>query len=82
MDHPLNLEEMLDETNQLDVGSKTRLWLSNEALGNNPKLKANPDGTYIFKPPYNIVNRKGLLKLLKQHDLKGKFIHFFRGKFE
>lgn len=71
MDHPLTLDDILDETNQTDVGSKTRLWLQSEALGNNPKIMSNPDGTYIFKPPYSIMNRKGLLKLLKQHDLRG-----------
>ena len=75
MDHALNLEQILDETNQTDVGNKTKLWLSSEALGNNPKIQANNDGTYIFKPPYQIMNRKGLLKLLKQHDLRGQLSH-------
>ena len=35
MDHPLTLEEILDETNQLDVTGATKMWLSTEALGNN-----------------------------------------------
>ena len=39
MDHPLSLDEILDETNQLDVSSKTKQWLYTEALGNNPKIK-------------------------------------------
>lgn len=38
-DHPLTLEEILDETSQLDVGGKTRQWLEAEALNNNPKIK-------------------------------------------
>jgi transcription initiation factor TFIIE subunit beta len=29
------------------------------------------DGRYMFKPPYRIRDRKGLLKLLRQTDLKG-----------
>ena len=33
MDHPLTLEEVLDETNQLDVTGATKMWLSTEALG-------------------------------------------------
>ena len=33
MDHPLTLEEILDETNQLDVSGATKMWLSTEALG-------------------------------------------------
>ena len=28
--HPLNLDEILDETNQLDVGLKIKHWLSTE----------------------------------------------------
>lgn len=71
MDHPLNLEEILDETNQLDASTKVRQWLANESLKNNPKLRSFPDGTYLFKPPYDITNKKGLIKLLRQHDLRG-----------
>jgi hypothetical protein len=33
LDHPLTLEEILDETNQLDVTGKTKQWLLTEALG-------------------------------------------------
>ncbi len=53
-DHPLTLEDILDETKQLDLGNKTKVWLQNEALKNNPKISASPDGTYLFKPPYNV----------------------------
>ena len=31
-DHPLSLEEILDETNQLDSSSATKQWLVTEAL--------------------------------------------------
>ncbi len=65
-DHPLNLEEILDETNQLDVGNKIKAWLAAEALKNNPKISASPEGTYIYKPPYDVRKKSGLLKLLRK----------------
>lgn len=34
-------------------------------------MEVTPDGRYMFKPPYKIRDGKGLLKLLKQADLKG-----------
>ncbi len=75
-DQPLNLEEVLDETHQLDVDSKTKYWLANEALGSNPKISASsgPGGvtTYLFKPPFHIMTKKALMKLLKQYSIKGK----------
>ena len=75
---PLTLTEILDETHQLDVDSKTKYWLETEALKNNPKISTSvgsgKDGatTYMFKPPFNILNRKALLKLVKQYSIKGK----------
>lgn len=42
-----------------------------EALPNNPKLEQPEMGRYQFKPLYKIKDGKTLLKLLKQHDLKG-----------
>jgi len=54
-DHPLKLDEILDETHQLDVGNKTKAWLAAEALKNNPKISADVmNGTYIYKPPYTV----------------------------
>ena len=53
------------------------MWLETEALKNNPKISASigsgPNGqtTYLFKPPYNMVNKTALIKGLRQHDLKG-----------
>lgn len=70
-DHPLSLEEILDETNQLDIGNGVKNWLANEALKNNPKIDVSPEGHYNFKPVYKLRDGKTLLKLLKQHDLKG-----------
>uniref|UniRef100_A0A0K8TR33 Transcription initiation factor IIE subunit beta n=1 Tax=Tabanus bromius TaxID=304241 RepID=A0A0K8TR33_TABBR len=69
-DHPLNLDEILDETNQLDIGTSVRNWLP-EALQNNPKIEVSPEGRFSFKPVYKIKDGKSLLRLLKQHDLKG-----------
>ncbi|KAF4523863.1 hypothetical protein B566_EDAN013591 [Ephemera danica] len=71
-DHPLTLDDILDETNQLDVGSKVKQWLGTEALVNNPKIEITSDGSrYVFKAPYKLRDKKSLLKLLKHHDLKG-----------
>ncbi|XP_061933111.1 transcription initiation factor IIE subunit beta isoform X1 [Apis cerana] len=70
-DHPLTLEEILDETNQLDVGSKVKQWLQTEALVKNPKIEVTSDGRFVFKAMYKIKDKKSLLRLLKQQDLKG-----------
>ncbi|CAG0915671.1 unnamed protein product [Notodromas monacha] len=69
--HPLTIEEILDETCQLDVGIRTKQWLIDEALKSNPKIEEVEPGRYIFKPPYTLKDKKSLLKLLKNHDLKG-----------
>jgi hypothetical protein len=42
-----------------------------EALVDNPKIEVTPDGKFIFKASYKIKDKKSLLRLLKQHDLKG-----------
>ncbi|KAJ8925837.1 hypothetical protein NQ315_009689 [Exocentrus adspersus] len=69
--YPLTLEEILDETNQLDVGNKVKQWLQTEALINNPKIEVTPEGKFVFKALYKLKDRKSLLKLLRNHDLKG-----------
>ena len=71
-DHPLNLEEILDETSQLDVSTKTRAWLENEALRQNPKLEIVENDKYIYKPPFKLRDKKSLLRLLKRKDLDGE----------
>ncbi|KAG4078705.1 hypothetical protein HA402_015295 [Bradysia odoriphaga] len=71
-DHPLTIEDILDETNQLDIGTSVKTWLQTEALQNNPKIEVSPDGSrFAFKPVYKIKDGKSLLRLLKQQDLKG-----------
>ena len=77
-DQPLTLSEILDETHQLDTDSKTKYWLENEALRNNPKISASMmrqggETTYMYKPPFQIMNKKALLKLLKQYSIKGTY---------
>ena len=42
-----------------------------EALPNNPKLEQPVHGRYQFKPLFKVRDGKSLLRLLKQHDLKG-----------
>ncbi|CAH1789227.1 unnamed protein product [Owenia fusiformis] len=69
--HELDIDEILDETHQTDVGHNTKLWLKNEALKNNPKIECLPGEKFKFKPMYNIPNKKALLRLLQKHDLKG-----------
>lgn len=69
-EHPLSIEEILDETNQLDIGSSTKTWLLTEALPNNPKLE-HAEGRFQFKPMYKIKDGRSLIKLLRNQDLKG-----------
>ncbi|XP_042684408.1 transcription initiation factor IIE subunit beta [Centrocercus urophasianus] len=68
--HPLTLEEILDETQHLDIGLKQKQWLMNEALVNNPKIEVI-DGKFAFKPKYNLKDKKALLRLLDKHDQQG-----------
>ncbi|XP_043915077.1 transcription initiation factor IIE subunit beta, partial [Protopterus annectens] len=68
--YPLSLEEILDETQHLDIGQKQKHWLMTEALINNPKIEI-VDGKYAFKPKYNLKDKKALLRLLDKHDQQG-----------
>ncbi|KAK4304964.1 hypothetical protein Pmani_023107 [Petrolisthes manimaculis] len=68
--HPLSIDDILDETNQLNAGPKVKQWLVTEALPNNPKVQ-EVDGKYLFRPALPVRDRKSLLKLLRQHDMKG-----------
>ncbi|XP_075463543.1 transcription initiation factor IIE subunit beta [Ascaphus truei] len=68
--YPLSLEEILDETQHLDIGIKQKQWLMSEALVNNPKIEII-DGRYVFKPKYNLRDKKALLRLLDKHDQRG-----------
>lgn len=68
--HFLTLEEILDETKLLDISMKQKQWLMTEALVSNPKIEVR-DGTYGFKPKYNLKDKKALLRLLDKHDQLG-----------
>nr|XP_033771556.1 transcription initiation factor IIE subunit beta [Geotrypetes seraphini]XP_033771563.1 transcription initiation factor IIE subunit beta [Geotrypetes seraphini] len=68
--HPLSLDEILDETQHLDIALKQKQWLMSEALVNNPKIEI-VDGKYAFKPKYNLKDKKALLRLLDKHDQRG-----------
>lgn len=46
-------------------------WLQTEALVKNPKIEVTSDGRFVFKAMYKIKDKKSLLRLLKQQDLKG-----------
>lgn len=41
-----------------------------QALVSNPKIEVR-DGTYGFKPKYNLKDKKALLRLLDKHDQLG-----------
>ncbi|XP_059487507.1 general transcription factor IIE subunit 2 [Neocloeon triangulifer] len=72
--HSLTLEDILDETQQLTVRPKVKQWLATEALINNPKIEVVQEGIenkFLFKAPYKLKDKKTLLRLLKQQDLKG-----------
>ena len=66
----MSLDDILDVTNNTDVTSRDKEWLSEEALKNNKKL-AFKDGKFSFKPKYPLRDRKSLLKLLERHESNG-----------
>lgn len=68
---PLSIDEILDETNQLDLNQRQKNWLITEALINNPKIVQTDEQKYIYKPTYPLKDRKSLLRLLDRHDQKG-----------
>lgn len=45
-------------------------FCQSQALVNNPKIEVR-DGTYGFKPKYNLKDKKALLRLLDKHDQLG-----------
>ncbi|XP_053212256.1 general transcription factor IIE subunit 2-like [Panonychus citri] len=70
---PLTLEDMLDETNQLDLAPRQRQWLATEALKNNPKVDITEDGQkYFYKPTFPLKDKKSLLRLLDKYDQRGQ----------
>lgn len=69
---PLSFEDILDETNQLDLGVRQQHWLQTEALQNNPKIDVTDDGKYCYKPVFKLKDRKSLTRLLDKYDRDGK----------
>ncbi|XP_071941402.1 transcription initiation factor IIE subunit beta-like [Antedon mediterranea] len=69
--YSLTVDEILDETNMMDISTANKAWLTNDALPNNPKIAAE-DGRYKYKPKFNIRGRKELLRLLDNYDQHGK----------
>ena len=70
----LTFDDVLDETNQLDLTNKQKNWLLTEALPNNPKIEVIEDGEqrkYAYKPVHNLKDRKSLLRLLDKYDQRG-----------
>lgn len=67
---PISIDDILEETNQTDIGPRNKHWLVTEALLNNPKVEVVDDG-YKFRPIYNVRDKKGLLALLKEHEVHG-----------
>lgn len=68
---PLTLEDILDETEQMDISSRTKAWLENEVLEQNPRIRVvRPEGDskgpvkYQFKPLIDVKDRKTLRKYL------------------
>lgn len=67
----LTFDELLDETNQLDLSAKQKQWLLTESLPNNPRISVNEGGKYAYKPVFNLKDRKSLLRLLDKYDSRG-----------
>lgn len=72
---PLTIDEILDETNLLDLNQRQKNWLITEALINNPKIVQTDEQKYIYKPTYPLRDRKSLLRLLDRHDQKGSLFY-------
>lgn len=68
----LTLEELLDETNQLDISTRHRQWLESDALKNNPKVEVTEEGKYAFKPTFKLKDKVSLRRLLDKYDREGK----------
>lgn len=68
----LTLEELLEETNQVDLSQRHKNWLV-DALSNNVKVEPRQDGRFAFKPTFSkLRDSKSILRLLDEYDRKGK----------
>lgn len=67
---PLTLAEILDETEQTEISNRTKNWLENEVLGQNPRVRViQPEDSkgpclYQFKPLIDVKDRKTLRRYL------------------
>lgn len=71
--YPIGLEDILEEIQEGDLSSKIKNILDTHTLLNNPKIESRiEDGLrkYTFKPFYNIRNRKDLINLVKDSQMK------------
>lgn len=75
---PLTLEEILDETEQTEIGTKQKNWLQNEVLEQNVRIRVvrpenGGDGPvrYQYKPKIDIKDRKTLRKYLMDKYQQG-----------
>ncbi|KAI3353256.1 hypothetical protein L3Q82_019795 [Scortum barcoo] len=57
-------------TTKLNTFIYEEMKVTKKALVNNPKIDVR-DGTYGFKPKYNLKDKKALLRLLDKHDQLG-----------
>lgn len=76
---PLTLDDILDETEQIDISTRTRTWLENEVLESNPRVRViKPDEgsdektKYQYKPLIDVKDRKTLRKFLMERYQSGE----------
>lgn len=74
---PIALEDILDETEPMGINSRTKAWLENEALVQNPRIHVVPsdDGgkaKYRFKPIIDVKDRKGLRNYIMEKYQAGE----------
>lgn len=67
----LTFDELLDETNQLDLSAKQKQWLLVEALPNNPRIRVTENGRYAYRAVFQLRDKKSLLRLLDRYDARG-----------
>lgn len=75
---PLTLDDILDETEQIDISARTKAWLENENFEQNPRIRVvkpeNGEGPtkYQFKPLIDVKDRKTLRKYLMDKYQSGE----------
>ncbi|XP_028395975.1 general transcription factor IIE subunit 2-like [Dendronephthya gigantea] len=67
---PLSLDEILDRIKYTDIDPNDKSWLANQALRENEKLTCKA-GKFVFKPIYNMKNKKQFLDVLQRHYNEG-----------